>query len=749
MAHKRQLQTTFISGELAAELALRVDTKQYANGAKRLLNRRCLIGGGTSRRPGTRRLNTIVDNIRPRLIEFVFNETQQYIISFQPGRADAYFPDGTYAGLVAGNHAAAPWNENHMMGMDFMQTANTIIVTHEAFPPVQITRLGTNVWDDQPYKFFTSGPRLEQPYFKVAPFNITMKPSAVEGTIGLTLSAPWFSSDHVGQRMRYLGREMLITSVGSSITAVATVLEKLPGTYDIGVLDGTGFTVGETVIGATTGAKGVISRITSNNTLSVYLRQANIVSSSGPGGATTPPEVLFVTGGVPLPGFSSPAQASLQPFQVDEVLVGPTFTSKITAISSTPEGGLAEVTDWDEALFTPRHGFPSCVTLHRNRLVFAGVPAVPNLLMASRLGNLFSFQVGDGSDSDAILATIGDSAAAEIRQVFSSDQLLIATDKGLYYCPEGPNQPFRPSSIAFIAFGSPWPISAACKMRAFDDGVIAVSGSTVIKARGTGDSQKTWNATEMSILSPHLLNEPYDMCVTTNFEGGPERYCIFSNIDGTLAVMMLVETQDIRNFVPWTSPGISSGALSYLGSACVVTKRVYIAVLRERWYLERFENELTLDGVMDLPNQAFLGNIPAFFPGGQVVDVVTFSGMALGPAPLKMDDIPNGPYHVGQNYPTIIETLPVALEDARGSSMGEMAKINEALVFTDKSCRFAGNGYEKQAYLVNEDANLPPPRRTGPQRLKFLGWRRDPTLTITQPDPLPLTVLAVKSEVCW
>jgi hypothetical protein len=53
MARKRQLQTTFIAGELAPDLGMRVDTKQYANGAKSLLNRRCLIGGGTSRRPGT------------------------------------------------------------------------------------------------------------------------------------------------------------------------------------------------------------------------------------------------------------------------------------------------------------------------------------------------------------------------------------------------------------------------------------------------------------------------------------------------------------------------------------------------------------------------------------------------------------------------------------------------------------------------------------------------------------------------
>jgi len=748
VSKKKQLQTTFIAGELAPLLGMRVDTKQYANGAKSLLNRRCLIGGGTSRRPGTRDLTGFF-GISNRLVDFVFNENEQYICMFSwdasaGGVMIAYLPDGTYAGSTVGG----PWTPGIIQEMDWMQTANTIIVTHSTFKPVVITRIGPAAWESHTIEFFSSGPRLEQPYFKLAPHTATLQPSAYTGAITLIVGNGWFRQDHVGQIFRYLGREILITGVSDGTNASGNVLEKLPPSFIVGVSDSSVFTAGETVVGSDSGAKGVIVTDGGNNDLLIYARNASITSSSGPGGSISGLQAGLFLGapGVDVFGLAGQqAQVSLQAFTVGETLVGPVSTAKITsvALSST----LAAVTDWDEALFTPGNGWPSCVTLHRNRLCFAGHPKMPNLLLASRLGNIFSFNVGDGSDADAISVTIGDSSAAEIRQMYSSDQLILATDKGLYYCPEGPNQPFTPTRMAFVAFGSPWPISGSCKMRAFDDGIIAVSGSTVIKARGTGDSQKTWNAQEVSILSPHLINNPYDMAVTTNFEGGPERYCVFSNADGSLAVMMLLEGQEIRNFVPWRTSG-------YFGSVCVVKKRLYCSVLRvpgyQLFHLELFDNALTLDGVLDINTAPELANIPLMFPG-RLVNVVSYSGYSLGTWPLAMrqDEIPPGPYHIGNNYDTVIQTLPAVIEDAKGSNAGEMARISEALVFTHESARFTGNGYERQAYLINEDANLPPPRRTGPQRLKFLGWRRDPTLTITQPDPLPLTVLAVKTEVLW
>lgn len=191
MARKRQLQTTFIAGELAPELSLRVDTKQYNNGAKSLLNRRCLIGGGTARRPGTRIMGNL--GTSDRLIEFVFNENEQYIIGLHPGGLIAFLPNASFAGFSGG-----PWDTNSIPEMDWMQTGNTIIFTHFSFKPFVVTRLSPTTWDGNSIGFFSSGPRLEQPYYKLAPHTVTLLPSGYTGSITVQTSVPWLTASHIG-----------------------------------------------------------------------------------------------------------------------------------------------------------------------------------------------------------------------------------------------------------------------------------------------------------------------------------------------------------------------------------------------------------------------------------------------------------------------------------------------------------------------------------------------------------------------
>jgi hypothetical protein len=397
----------------------------------------------------------------------------------------AYNDDGTPAGSVVGG----PWNGGIVNEFDWMQTANTIIITHATFAPQVITRVAPGVWTMAPAAFPVSGPRIEQPYFKLAPYTLQLQPSGYTGTVNVQNNGGWWRPDHIGQRVRYLGREILLTGYISPTDATGEVIERLPPSFTIGVQDGSTFTTGETVAGSDSGAKGVIASITANE-LVVYSRNASITSSSGPGGAQS-----FGLGlSLGFPGVSDQfllqgqqAQVSLQAFTIGETLVGPVSTSKIVGVANIAPVG---VPDWDEALFTPGNGYPSCVALHRNRLCFGGHPKAPNLFLASRIGNIYSFQVGDGSDADAIMVTIGDAAAAEIRQMLSTDQLLLATDQGLYYVPEGPNQPFRPSSMAFVQLarlGHQRPTENETVRRWHHMHV----GSTVIKAKGTGNSQQT------------------------------------------------------------------------------------------------------------------------------------------------------------------------------------------------------------------------------------------------------------------
>ncbi len=722
MGRRKELQTNFSAGELAPELGMRADTEQYQNGAKSLRNRRCLIGGGTSRRPGTRTFGALAD--APRLVPWIVNESTKYIIAFSDGAMTAYFPDGTEAGGID----PAPWDEGTYATMDYVQAANTMFVTHPQMATQVITRTGADTWTVEPFAFFVSGPRIEQPYARLT--GGTLQPSALTGSVSLVASESVFTANHVGQRIRYLGREMLITAVTDDSHATATVIETLPGTYSLTVASSAGFTVGESVEGATSGAKGVISAIADATHVTVYLRsiQENAITGfdSSSGG-----------------GFTRGAETSLTPFGTEN-LIGPNST---TAISASAAATPAAVADWDEQIIGLAYGYPSCVALHRDRLLFSGLPRLPGVLLGSRLGNLYSFNVDDGSDADAIFETLGDTGAAEIRQIFSAEQLILATDRGLYYCPEGPTVPFRPSSIAFYPFGSPWPISALVKMKSFDNGVLCVSGSLVIKARPTGGQTSLWIADEVSLLSPHLISNPVDMAVTTNFAGGAERYAMFVNDDGSLAVMQLVEAQKIRNFTPWDTDG-------EFVSLCALSGDVYAATYRgtmtNPYNLEVFDVDLTLDATTEFATQAAMdANAPTIY-AGVTPNVVTMAGYSLGTYPftlLELEDVPDGPYFVGLNFESVIETLPPIIEDGSGARAGDLMRLSETLVYVLESYRFAQNGLELTAYQMSDPLDEPPPIKNGPQRFKNLGWMREPTVTITQPDPLPLTVLAIKTEV--
>jgi hypothetical protein len=231
--------------------------------------------------------------------------------------------------------------------------------------------------------------------------------------------------------------------------------------------------------------------------------------------------------------------------------------------------------------------------------------------------------------------------------------------------------------------------------------------------------------------------------VTSNFEGGPERYAAIRNSDGTLAMMQLVEAQSIRNVTPWDTTGSYTSVAALGGS-------LYAAVARtikgaSVHLLELFDQAVTLDAAQLFDD---LADVPAVY-GSTTVHVVV-GNYHLGTHPVMLEDPPPpGPYWVGLDYTTRIETLPPVLDDGEGSHVGELMRIVQTDVIALDSARFRAQGYELTAYLVTEPLDQPPPLRSGAQRIQFLGWRREPTITITQPDPLPLTVLGIRSTVAF
>jgi hypothetical protein len=707
MARRKTLQTNFSAGEISPELAMRLDTDQYAAGAKSLRNRRCLIGGGTVRRPGSWWQD---DLLGPGILaEFIVNQTTQYILVFNVGRMDAYLRniiDGTLT--AAGSLTSCPWTGSIFQEMDWVQSGNTIFLVHEDMIPQKVVRTGASSWSRADFAFFV-GPaaRPEQPYLKIADSASRIIVSALTGSVTVTADLPVFVAAHVGAYIRYLGRAMHITAFTDTTHVTATVIETLPQTQQLTVTSSANFAVDEVVVGATTGAHGIITLIVDATHINVVL---------------TP---------------------RLVPFGV-ETIVGPQANTAISAqITTTP----AAVFDWDEQVFGPVYGYPSCVELHRNRLLFAGHPGAPDMLFASVINNLYNFNVGTGGDADAIAESIGDAGASKIVQLHSAEQLLVLTDRGPYYVPESATAPFRPSSIAFFPFGSPWPITATAHVQSFDGGVIFVSGSLVIKARPTGNLSAAWDADEISLLSPHIIKTPTRLTVTSNFNGKPERYSIFVNSDGTLGVMQLVEVQKIRNFTPWDTDGSYISLASIAGDLYAVSSRIINGAAV--YVLELFDQDMTLDAVTQYLDETDLndGSVATRY-GSATVNVVT-SNYHLGEYPVDIDPMPEGPFYVGFFYDSVVQTLPPNVDGPDGPAAGDFMRIVEAYVSVLSSAHFTANGYTLRAYQIFDDINVAPPLKNGPQRFGFMGWLREPTITINQPDPLPLEILAIRSTVAY
>jgi hypothetical protein len=117
--------------------------------------------------------------------------------------------------------------------------------------------------------------------------------------------------------------------------------------------------------------------------------------------------------------------------------------ARITAINSASQvaatvggdfGGTGASTDWRMGAWSSDQGWPSCVTFHEERLVFAGSMAKPQTLWFSKSGDFETYSPSepDGTveDDDAITVTIADDRVNAIRWLSSGAELAIGTVGG-------------------------------------------------------------------------------------------------------------------------------------------------------------------------------------------------------------------------------------------------------------------------------------------------------------------------------
>lgn len=247
MAKVDVIKTSFTGGQFGVSLVGRTDIAQYDNACAEVTNMLVRPYGPVISTPGTRYVNeckhsALGTQSAVRLLEFVFNQTDAYVIEM----GNSYLRFYTDRGVVVTSgttpyEISTVYTESQIRAVQYAQLEDLVWLAHKDHRPQLLTRYAANQWTIADYEF------LGGPFLDDNASDITITASAVSGTnVTITLSATsstlsfvssgatmghvntyWKIGDVVTTATTGLQGYVKITAVSSATIAFATVMETL------------------------------------------------------------------------------------------------------------------------------------------------------------------------------------------------------------------------------------------------------------------------------------------------------------------------------------------------------------------------------------------------------------------------------------------------------------------------------------------------------------------------------------------
>lgn len=588
-------------------------------------------------------------------------------------------------------------------------------------------------WTLSPWKFAPAeGGELAQPYWAFRK-DVSIKPSALAGTITVTSNTAVFSPAYVGQRIRYGWREIQVTGYLSPTSITGTVVGTLPPSFELTVNFNADFRVGEVLVGEYTDWQGLlVEKIGADK-----LRVATLQFFAGPDNG--------------------------------EKITGPSGSAKMTTkIGITP----LPSTVWDEPLMSPHRGFPRSASAISGRLAFVDFPQVPDMICISSARDIQDFKIG-AADDDAIVRQEGDGAPRFLHAVSAGD-LLLFSDRGCYYVPVRDNGVLTPSSFNAVLFDQ----RGASPIRPVnvDDGVVFVeaNGETISAALLDGNVYLKWSVRALTPFHHHLVKTPVGLCGPAINSPEAEKYLFIVNQDGTLAAMSwsLKLGDETVGFSPWGTAGAYRHVAPIFGAYwSFVDRQVGGTAVR---MLERFDYEAYVDSAVSAGGAILSADLTvngqpltvngAPFRIGQpgaphlaglevsVLDGVHFVGTAQASPQGVIDtlDVPVDRIQVGLGFEARADIWPVELINVERVGMVTVRVIQISVSVQDTTAfQMILNGERRTVggYSAGALFSEPPALHTKVFRAPIMGRRDHPQLSVVKHIPGPFRILAVGQEV--
>jgi hypothetical protein len=696
MARIHPIQTNFTAGELSPRVHSRVDIAKYNNGLRTGENLQFLVQGGARRRPGSRFVAETKDSSkRARLIEFVFNREQAYILEF----GDLYmrvFKDGAAVG--APYEIATPYTEAQLDDISYVQGADTMFLAHPDVPVQRLQRFGDASW------------RLLPAPFSVEPFDeLGITPALV-----LTLSAATVGAGrNFGATGAFLasdvGRDIVSGSGLATITAFAdanNVTAQIKSEFS-----GTSIASGAWSI--------------------EYSPQTTLTLGADGWRSADVGKYLKVNGGlVKLTGFTS---ATIMSGIIQQVL---TSTTAAIANSWTLNASVWNATD----------KYPRAVTLYEQRLQLGGSPGYPQTLWGTRIGDVLNVELGT-KDDDAYAYELSTSQIAPIQHLAQTSRLMVFTNYNEMSVRGGVEKPISPTTIQKkdeSTAGS----NRVRPVKVGNELIFVQRAGRKVRACGYRYDIDGFDSPDRTAFSEHITESGIvDMC----FQQEPEAqlYCV--RADGQIANCTYDTEQEVIAWGRWITDGLFESAASIPTASSeqtwvIVNRTINGATKR---YIEYFSHDLKTDcaitaesgpgtdtwaGIDHLEGETVQVRADGVYQGA-----FTVSGGTV--------NLPRVAYEVeiGLGYTPLMKLLNPEVGSSQGTSQGAAISIGEVIVRVLDTVSVLINGQPKDFRKLNDVLlDRPPEVSSGDLRETTLSDQLYLNeLTISQPDPVDFHVLAV------
>ena len=433
----------------------------------------------------------------------------------------------------------------------------------------------------------------------------------------------------------------------------------------------------------------------------------------------------------------------------------------------------------------PKVGWPGCVALHQQRLIFAGSTKYPQTFWGSAIRAYRNFELGYVDDA-AYSFTLDSDQINPITALFSLNSLIALTHSSEFIIT-GTNNTITPSNIS-VRVPSNYGASYVRPMRVGTELVYMQRAQRKLLSMSYDpNSQTAYSVSDLTVLAEHLTE---DLVIDATYQQEPESLIRLVTTSGNLVTLAYNKENEVTGWtrnrtgvVEWVTKvrdpngppnPTDAGYITmderqerqdlFRNVASIPTKGgeddCYAAIARQiggtwKLYIERFRKGLHVDSALigepDPANAAAVANGLTEWTGlahleGATVDIVA-DGVPMKQLPVTGGKItlprPAWLVNIGLPFVSTLVTLKPEFQTNTGTAQGAHTTTSKLRVRLLDTVGMVVNGDEIPfrnfgKYILNK----PAPIFTGDMEVQLIGWDNQ-EITIEQRQPLPFHVLAV------